>query len=400
MQTQNPAAVRLYEVTPDDAAAFVADMRKQFAPATAQYGVRLITKSLSRFLPVGATNPFAEFSGRRKTGASGVVHRKPFTPEQLKKLLAAARDDAFMYPLIVTAACTGMRRADVCGLRWDAVDLDGNMLAVRTSKTGATIEIPIFPPLRAVLEERGGKGKGFVFPEGAAMMRDNAAGLSYRFKVLVVKALDTEPDKPLPEPIPAAELEAAGIAAIIEHVPEGDRRSRTLDTFRLYCAGESVRDIFKTTNRPKGTISYDLHAVEEWLGKRFMRSGQAPGVKHAIARVTREERKLGQKSASVWDWHALRTTWVTLALSAGVPMELVRRVTGHATVEVVLAHYFRPGREQFRAALTGAMPGILTEGKLVKVKPADALAALAIKVAAGTATDKDKAQLRKLAAKV
>ena len=59
----------------------------------------------------------------------------------------------------------------------------------------------------------------------------------------------------------------------------------------------------------------------------------------------------GQRTASVRDWHALRSTFVTLALSAGVPVELVLRVTGHATVEVVLKHYFRPDREQFKAAL-------------------------------------------------
>ena len=51
-----------------------------------------------------------------------------------------------------------------------------------------------------------------------------------------------------------------------------------------------------------------------------------------------------------------------MALSAGVPMELVRRVTGHSTVEVVLKHYFRPGREAFRTALETAMPHMLTGG--------------------------------------
>jgi len=52
--------------------------------------------------------------------------------------------------------------------------------------------------------------------------------------------------------------------------------------------------------------------------KRFMRSGQEPSIKKAIARVTRAPREVGQKAASVRDWHALRTTFVTLALSAGV----------------------------------------------------------------------------------
>lgn len=35
--------------------------------------------------------------------------------------------------------------------------------------------------------------------------------------------------------------------------------------------------------------------------------------------------------------------------------------TGHRTTEVVLKHCFRPGREDFRAALMSAMPKMLSE---------------------------------------
>lgn len=37
-------------------------------------------------------------------------------------------------------------------------------------------------------------------------------------------------------------------------------------------------------------------------------------------------------------------------------------VTGHKTTDVVLKHYFRPGQEDFRQALEGAMPKLLTVG--------------------------------------
>ena len=40
-------------------------------------------------------------------------------------------------------------------------------------------------------------------------------------------------------------------------------------------------------------------------------------------------------------------------------MEFVQRVTGHRTVEVVMKHYFRPGREDFRQVLSKAMPSFL-----------------------------------------
>ena len=64
---------------------------------------------------------------------------------------------------------------------------------------------------------------------------------------------------------------------------------------------------------------------------------------------------------SVRDFHRFRVTWITLALAAGVPLELVQRVTGHKTVEIVLKHYFRPGREDFKQRILAAMPKLLAE---------------------------------------
>ena len=399
MQKRNPTAAHLYEVTAEAAAAFVASTQAALSRKTARDVVKLLNKAFARSLPVGATNPFSGFVGRRSSGESGMVHRKPFTPEELKALLKTARDDAFMYPLIVTAACTGMRRGDVCALRWSAVDMAGRMLAVKTSKTDADTEIPIFPPLMAVLEEIKGKRTGYVFPEAAAMLKENPDGLTWRFKKIVARAFEGDTVPEIPVPIRAGQIEAEAHAAIAERVPEGKRRGRMLNVLRRYCAGESVREIVTATEYCKATVSNDLHAIEEMIGKPFLRA-QIPGVKAAIRRVTQTAREQGQRAASVRDWHALRATWVTLALASGVPVELVRRVTGHATIEVVLKHYFRPDREQFRAALSAAMPGVLTGGKRERLKPADELSELAGKIAAGTATEKEKARLRVLAAKV
>ena len=42
----------------------------------------------------------------------------------------------------------------------------------------------------------------------------------------------------------------------------------------------------------------------------------------------------------------------------------MQRVTGHKTTDVDLKHYFRPGQEDFRLSLEGAMPKLLTTGSL------------------------------------
>ena len=48
--------------------------------------------------------------------------------------------------------------------------------------------------------------------------------------------------------------------------------------------------------------------------------------------------------------------------TVGVPLELVQKVTGHKTNDIVLKHYYQPGREDFRQALHSAMPRLLTNG--------------------------------------
>jgi hypothetical protein len=114
----------------------------------------------------------------------------------------------------------------------------------------------------------------------------------------------------------------------------------------------------------------------------------------AIGGEIHAERKGGLRRASVRDFHSFRVTWVTLALTAGVPLELVQKVTGHKTVDVVLKHYYQPGREEFRRALQSAMPKLLTNGSQT---PKDQM----LEILDGTtakAWKKDAARLRAIVA--
>jgi len=67
----------------------------------------------------------------------------------------------------------------------------------------------------------------------------------------------------------------------------------------------------------------------------------------------------GLRRASVRDFHSFRVTWVTLALTANIPLEIVQKVTGHKTAEIVLKHYFQPGREVIRETILSAMPELI-----------------------------------------
>jgi hypothetical protein len=44
----------------------------------------------------------------------------------------------------------------------------------------------------------------------------------------------------------------------------------------------------------------------------------------------------------------------------GMPLELVQTVTGHATAKIVMQHYFKPQREQLKAAMQNCLPGLLS----------------------------------------
>lgn len=52
-----------------------------------------------------------------------------WNPLQLRKFLAFIQDDRF-YALYLAAATTGLRRAELCGLRWQAIDLDAITISV------------------------------------------------------------------------------------------------------------------------------------------------------------------------------------------------------------------------------------------------------------------------------
>jgi integrase len=196
------------------------------------------------------------------------IFRRPFTAEELAAILEAARDDDFMRPLIIAGACTALRKADCCFLRWDDVDLEAGFITIKTEKTPEKVAIPIFPLLADELRRHVGNESQYCFPAQAEMQRANPDGITWRFKRILTKALGEDTTVP---------------------------------------------------------------------------------------------RANGKRRASVLDFHSLRTSWITAALAAGVPIEITKKVTGHKTVDIVQRHYFRPGRNALKV-LEERMPRILMSG--------------------------------------
>jgi integrase len=97
--------------------------------------------------------------------------------------------------------------------------------------------------------------------------------------------------------------------------------------------------------------------------------------------ATRETGK-GVRRASTRDFHSFRATWVTLALTAGVPIEMVCLVTGHTSADTLRKHYFLPGFEDFRRVLSAKLPSVIGGNATASIEKGDLLASIEAKLQA------------------
>lgn len=416
----------LYEVTQDEAAAYVDTLRGDFTRRTAAGAKSLLKSAFTHLLPPGMDNPFKEIITSRGSHAKGgTIHRRPLTAAELVTLFETARPDPLLYPLTVAAACTGARIGDICLLQWHAVDLTEGFISVTTAKTGSFVEIPIFKPLREVLEaasaERG--SSLYVWPQAAAMYQKTIEkdgekitsrryGITYRGKSLFARAFASKEETPQDVP-ESGQIEAdrPDLAKILPKVLEAVRgagfaqgkEARIVDTLTRYANGESYRAIEKATGRKRPIISQDLHDAElvsklrlrcGLIGTWGTRKKSGRDIKTLITATRQTRSGSGVLSASLLGWHSLRGTFVTLALAAGVPIEDVRKITGHTLLETIRKFYNNPQREHLRAVLGDKLPGVLTgkpEPKAIEAKETtlDALAATLNKL-----SNKEKKQLQ------
>jgi len=381
VQEKYPNANELILVNQTIARAFMdAEAERGVASKTWNDTLKLLRATYKHLMPAGGINPFENMPTRE----TETVFRIPYSPEELAAITEAAKTDDFIRPIIIVGMCTAMRRGDCCLLEWKDVDLKNRFITVKTSKTGQTVSIPIFPMLEAELQklakQAGSKRAGYVFPEQAKMYLENADGITWRVKkILAISLGESAPDgtasteNELPV-ISETEARARG-AKYIASLPEGEKRDRMATVFKLYMDGQNIQAVMTAANVSKGSVSGYLNEIESAIGHRIVRGSSHANRGNNLKEGMKDaglyqERKHGLRRASVRDFHSFRVTWVTLALTAGVPLELVQKVTGHKTTDIVLKHYYQPGREAFRLALNAAMPKLLMSGSAVEtVKP-------------------------------
>ena len=311
----------------------------------------------------GQGKGFREYLVNLPKKTESPVHRRPFDGKELDAIYAAAREvDPELYPVLVAAACTALRRGDVCRLRWDGVDLEEDFVTVKTTKTGETVEIPIFPPFRAVLEEALGKrkkGVPYVWPKIALAYARNADNLNGRLGRILAVAGFAKPEKRRAGKYAAPEDEEAAAAMLEDGMVREKWRNaskvKARQILKCHFSGMNGKAIAEALNISRASVSEYLHAMEE-AGRVALVS---PPKREDSSRLMLAEMQDGEQRkqrGSLAGWHSFRTTFCTLALANGVPIEILQKITGHRTVEIVLKHYDRRGREAMRKAIGSAMP--------------------------------------------
>jgi len=367
------------EVTPEVAESYIETLTtpdkntgKLKTLSTVRHIKNIVGMVLGRVLPNGVDNPFKNI--RIETPEGGEMeHRKPLNAKEMDKLLKQAEDDPFIFPLIITALSTGLRRGDVCRLKWSEVNLQNGTLTVKTSKTATEVILPIMDRLRDVLEgalaERKSDNSKYVFPEAERMLRDNPHGITYRVKKVFAKTFAlpqeaTQITSGEPERTPLAEILPEVLDAVRAAKMIVSKRDKLIDLLALYADGKSYREIEIERNISRGSISGLLHEAEKLANVSFLpdTSARQDSIKQAIKDVTRKSRTTGMRDASKYDFHALRTTFVTLALSGDNPMPVEKLIalTGHRTVKTAMKYYFKPKGSDFRNELEAAMPKSLS----------------------------------------
>lgn len=89
-------------------------------------------------------------------------HKTRFlSKEEIVKLLPVC--GGRLYPVIVCALHTGMRRGEILGLRWENIDLNVAIIYILKSKSGKARELPITPQLAEVFRSMKPNAEGDVF---------------------------------------------------------------------------------------------------------------------------------------------------------------------------------------------------------------------------------------------
>ena len=159
---------RLNAMTAEDIQRYVNAIETRTSKATANRHLTVIKGIFSKareWKLFYGDAPSASVKARREP-----AHRLRYlSQEEMKALLDHAHPR--LYPLLMCALLTGMRRGEVLGLTWENVSLDRAVIYLLKTKSGRPREVPIPDKLRAVLLSLSPSASGPVFDLPVIMLR-------------------------------------------------------------------------------------------------------------------------------------------------------------------------------------------------------------------------------------
>src|ERR1035441_4315533 len=137
-------------LTVEDVARFRDSEAKERATATANLSLKVLRVCFGEAERRGllTTNPAKKVQVLKLRGER--THRKAFTMDELRRLLAVAGDGEWR-GLILCGFYTGQRLGDVARLRWQQCDVDKRIGNFVQQKTGHRLELPLARPLQDYL---------------------------------------------------------------------------------------------------------------------------------------------------------------------------------------------------------------------------------------------------------
>jgi integrase len=355
MNCRWPECKDLIDVREDQVQAFLeSESDRGISARTWNFSLGLLKAVFSKLEP--SSDAYTQFLRLSKQRKENTVHRKPFTAEEVNRLLEAARKDEVLRGPVHVACFTAMRKGDACCLKREAVNIKTGFIRTRTAKTDEFVEIPIMPPLAEELSNHL-KGEGpYLFPEAAKLYRDpkKRSVLDRRFKdIMRAAGFAKDVDRPVASRPDLPRLSVADTRKRMEMALDGsgfqDRKKEKMRAvLEAYLRDLTLPEIAKELKISKSTVSLYLNTLEELCRCAIFRDRGPAQVEDSKEVLAKDQRGGRLKRGSRYGWHSFRTTFITQALLNQMPEELVRRVTGHSAVDVVRKHYFTPDQEDFR----------------------------------------------------
>ena len=183
------SASDISHITSREITAFRDELAKRLAANTVNFAVKAIRAALNQAKRDGLieSNQADRVTLLKRQGQS---KRRPFTMDELKKILKVANEE--WQGMVLVGLYTGLRLGDIANLTWANIDLQNQLLTVTTRKTGRAQNLPVAKPVVRYLESlsAGDDPQQPLFPRACKKYDDGGHNgtLSKEFYNILVSA--------------------------------------------------------------------------------------------------------------------------------------------------------------------------------------------------------------------